>query len=205
MKSIRNECLPPLDRNEEIALFKAYRGRKHDQAAKEKLCRANFALVIKLAGKFASTELDVDELISQGLLKLVVCIENFDLKQGYRFSTYLTRALVFGFMRAKSNERRHQSGRIDTGTYEGDEDGVSLAELAPADDTRETDELLADLEAAVKSNRAGLEPLELSAVTLTFFGEGRTPVEVGLALGLSRKQVVALVESGIEKLRACLQ
>lgn len=203
MKTIRNECLPPLDRDEEIALFKAYR-KKHDAAAKDKLCRANFALVIKLAGKFAGGGLDVDELISQGLLKLVVCIENFDLKQGYRFSTYLTRALVFGFMRAKSNERRHQSGRINLD--QGDEDqGLDLDDLAVADDTRETDELLADLEAAVKSNRAGLEPLELSAVTMTFFGEGRTPVEVGLDLGLSRKQVVALVESGVEKLRACLQ
>ena len=72
MKSIRNECLPPLDREEEIALFKAYRGRKHDQAAKEKIIRANFALVIKLAGKFASTELDVDELISQGRLDAIL-------------------------------------------------------------------------------------------------------------------------------------
>lgn len=203
MKSIRNECLPPLDRDEEIALFKAYR-KKHDAAAKDKLCRANFALVIKLAGKFASTELDVDELISQGLLKLVVCIENFDLKQGYRFSTYLTRALVFGFMRAKSNERRHQSGRIDLD--QGDEDqGLDLGDLAVADDTRETDELLADLEMAVKSNRADLTPLEFQAVTLTFFGEGMTPVEVGLELGVSQKQVTELIESSVAKLKATLQ
>ena len=203
MKTIRNECLPPLERDEEIALFKKYR-KTGDPAAKDRLSRANFALVIKLAGKFACNEMDVDELISQGLFKLVVCIENFDLRKKFRFSTYLTRALVFGFMRARSAERRHQAGRLDLEPYE-DEDGTSLDDLAVADDTRETDELLADLEAAVKSNRAGLLPLELEAVRLAFTGEGMTPVEIGLELGLSRKQVIGLIESGVAKLRATLQ
>lgn len=199
MKSIRNECLPPLSREEEVALFKRYR-KTGDPEARETLCRANFPLVIKFAGRYASSDLDADELISQGMLKLVVCIENFSWQKGYRFSTYLTRALVFGFLRARSNEKRHQSGRLQLDDGKG-----TLADLATADDTRETDGLLADLEAAVKSNRVGLLPLELSAVRMAFFGEGQTPTEIGLELGLARKQVTDLIQSAVEKLRADLQ
>jgi len=201
MRSIRNECLPPLDREEEVALFKKYR-KTGDPAAREKISRANFALVIKFAGKYASSELDVDELISQGLFKLVVCIENFNWRKGYRFSTYLTRALVFGFLRARSTEKRHQSGRLQ---IDDTDEGLSLEEVTVADDTRATDELLADLEAALKSNRAGLCPLELSAVMMAFTGEGATPTEIGLELGLNRKQVTELIESGVAKLRASME
>lgn len=203
MRTIRHECTAPLTHEEEIALFRRCRRRKSDREARETLCRANFALVIKLAGKFASPGLDVEELISLGLLKLVGCVENYDYRRGYRFSTYLTRALVFGFLRAQGNERRHQGGRVQL--EDDDDSGAGLEDLALAEDTRETEDLLADLAAAVQCNRAGLTELELAVLTKTFFGEPQTPAETALALGLSRKDVISLTESAVEKLRAVMQ
>lgn len=191
MKNIYDECLPPLSPEEEVALFERYK-KNGDQAAREKLCRANFALVIKLARKFACPELDMEELISQGLYKLIICIENFDLARGYRFSTYFMRALVFGYLRARSDERRHQFGRLQI----DDDEGLPLEEIAIADTA---DALLTDLETIL--DQADLPPLELAAIRLTFMGAGLAPAEVALELGVTSRQVIHLIEDGIEKLR----
>lgn len=59
--------------------------------AKKKLIQANLKLVINIARKsIHSTELSMFDLIQEGNLGLMVAVDKFNWKLGYKFSTYAT-------------------------------------------------------------------------------------------------------------------
>ncbi len=80
-----------LDANEEMHLAKtAKEGNTEESlAAKKVLVQANLKLVVNLARKTIQvSHLPMIDLIQEGNLGLMVAIEKFDYKLGYRFSTY---------------------------------------------------------------------------------------------------------------------
>ncbi len=68
----------------------AREGNIHDALlAKQKLVKANLKLVVNLARKTVQvSHLPMIDLIQEGNLGLMVAVEKFDYKLGYRFSTY---------------------------------------------------------------------------------------------------------------------
>ena len=68
----------------------AREGNTHDALlAKQKLVKANLKLVVNLARKTVQvSHLPMIDLIQEGNLGLMVAVEKFDYKLGYRFSTY---------------------------------------------------------------------------------------------------------------------
>jgi len=59
-----------------------------DRRAKEKITKLNFKLVIPIARKFMNPGAELMDLISEGNLGLMHAIDKFDIKKGFRFSTY---------------------------------------------------------------------------------------------------------------------
>lgn len=61
------------------------------QAAFEHFVGANLRLVVKVAARAAQTSsLELADLIQEGCLGLIVAVERYDWRSGYRFSTYGT-------------------------------------------------------------------------------------------------------------------
>ena len=56
--------------------------------AKEELIKAHLKLAVKIAAKFGSLGLEIEDLISEGNLGLSVAAERFQLGRGSRFSSY---------------------------------------------------------------------------------------------------------------------
>lgn len=67
----------------------AQKAKEGDEKAKQELIRANLKLVVTIAKKaIHMSKLPVIDLIQEGNVGLMVAVEKFNYKLGYRFSTY---------------------------------------------------------------------------------------------------------------------
>ena len=75
-----------LDREEEEKLL--LKVKEGDLEAKNKLIISNLRLVISVAKNYMNKGMTLIDLISEGNFGLIYAIEKFDMKKGFRFSTY---------------------------------------------------------------------------------------------------------------------
>ena len=78
--------LPTLTAAETDALL--HRAKDGDAAAREKLVEGNLRLVLSVIQRFASRGENADDLFQVGCVGLIKAIDNFDVSQNVRFSTY---------------------------------------------------------------------------------------------------------------------
>ncbi len=78
--------LPVLKGEETVSLLKAAKGG--DEAAREKLIAGNLRLVLSVIQRFSGRGENADDLFQVGCIGLIKAIDNFDITQNVRFSTY---------------------------------------------------------------------------------------------------------------------
>ena len=78
--------LTVLKESEKIALLK--RCREGDKTAREQLIRGNLRLVLSVIQRFTGRGENPDDLFQVGCIGLIKAIDNFDMGQNVRFSTY---------------------------------------------------------------------------------------------------------------------
>ncbi len=97
--------MPLLTRNEEIQLAK--RIEMGDRSARDRLIRSNLRLVISIAKKYYTHEMDFLDLIQEGNTGLIHAVEKFDYQRGFKFSTYATWWIRQAITRAIANQDRN--------------------------------------------------------------------------------------------------
>ena len=78
--------LPTLRTDEMTELLR--RSRAGDEQARETLIQGNLRLVLSVIQRFASRGENADDLFQVGCVGLIKAIDNFDISQNVRFSTY---------------------------------------------------------------------------------------------------------------------
>ena len=78
--------LPTLSAGEMDELFRRCRGG--DERAREALVEGNLRLVLSVIQRFAGRSDSADDLFQVGCVGLIKAIDNFDVSQNVRFSTY---------------------------------------------------------------------------------------------------------------------
>ena len=78
--------LPTLKSEEMAELLR--RSREGDAQARETLIQGNLRLVLSVIQRFASRGENADDLFQVGCIGLIKAIDNFDISQNVRFSTY---------------------------------------------------------------------------------------------------------------------
>ena len=78
--------LKVLKNEETMALLRKYQAG--DQNARQQLIEGNLRLVLSVIQKFAGRGENVDDLFQVGCVGLIKAIDNFDISQPVRFSTY---------------------------------------------------------------------------------------------------------------------
>jgi RNA polymerase sigma-32 factor len=81
------KAIPALSREEEHELAVRYRD-KHDEAAGEKLVRANLRYVVAIALTYRRYGLRLGDLVAEGNVGVVTALRKFDPDKGTRFVTY---------------------------------------------------------------------------------------------------------------------
>lgn len=83
---VNTSKLPLLTTKEKDELFR--RILKGDRQAREEYIRGNLRLVLSVIQRFSGNSENVDDLFQIGCIGLIKAIDNFDIKQNVKFSTY---------------------------------------------------------------------------------------------------------------------
>ena len=84
--------LPVLTNEEKNKLFK--RIKSGDKAAREEFVNGNLRLVLSVIQKFSNRGENADDLFQVGCIGLMKSIDNFDLSQNVKFSTYAVPMII---------------------------------------------------------------------------------------------------------------
>ena len=84
----------PVLKNEEMRLLFRQLQQEGDISAREKLVNGNLRLVLSVIQRFNNRGEFVDDLFQVGCIGLMKSIDNFDLGQNVKFSTYAVPMII---------------------------------------------------------------------------------------------------------------
>ncbi len=84
--------LPVLKESEKMELLK--KARAGDKPARESLINGNLRLVLSVIQRFTGRGENLDDLFQVGCIGLIKSIDNFDISQNVRFSTYAVPMII---------------------------------------------------------------------------------------------------------------
>ncbi|MBX7195800.1 MAG: sigma-70 family RNA polymerase sigma factor [Sandaracinaceae bacterium] len=208
--------IPLLEREDEHEI--AIAAAAGDEAAREKLVRANLRFVVAVALKYRRYAIRLGDLVAEGNLGLMIAAKKFDPHRGTRFVTYASywiRALILdlvvrasslvgggtGPMRSKLFFRlRRERARIGNLALDASERNALLAQRFDTTEDR-MEQMLRRLDAKDVSLDATVFP-ESGTTLLDTLDSGERSVEEELAEGQSMEQARRRLHAALAELDA---
>jgi RNA polymerase primary sigma factor len=174
------------------------------------IVRLNTSLVMAMARRTKTLGVELSDLVSEGNLALLRCVDKFDCLRGFKFSTYACRAIMSSFARlgAKNARYRSQFPAPYDATLERDD------ELERKRDD-EAQDCIKGLQNILAENAADLSNVERRVITARFAlgrpespeRKGRLPTleQVGALLGVSKERVRQIQNRALKKLRVVIE
>jgi RNA polymerase sigma factor (sigma-70 family) len=191
------------------AVGEVLRWEKLAQETRTDIIRANTSLVLAMARRSRNTGVELGELVSEGNLALLRCVDKFDASRGFKFSTYACRAILASFSRAGAKAARH---RVQFPTpYD------PAMERSDYVETRRElieHECVEELRRILFDNSAELSTVERRVLTARFSLDQPNPKtgtrrktldQVGDLLGVSKERVRQIQNQAMIKIRAVLE
>ena len=167
------------------------------------LAQANMALVLAMAKRVQIPHVEFEDLVSEGNMALLRCVDKFDVSRGFKFSTYACRGILKSFHRLSTKSARYRQ-QFPT-TFEAD---LGLPGLEDKKHDVEWEDSIHSLRQLFADNRAQLSEVETRVVmerfALTTRGKGRTLLEIGKIVGVSTERVRQILNQALAKIRLAL-
>jgi RNA polymerase sigma factor (sigma-70 family) len=174
------------------------------QRIRERLVDANLGLVYELVGRNRFTNVDNDELVSDGLYALLQAVDAFNPWRGFRFSTYACNAILRAFIRHSMAESRHrQTAPV---SFDPDMDqGSNVQDLRDNAQALYTERLAGLLD----GNDLDMNETELFVLSRRFPSDpGRkrqTLEQIGRDIHVSKERVRQIQNGALVKLRSAME
>lgn len=195
----------PLNSEEEKVYLK--RLQNGDEEARNVLIERNLRLVAHISKKYATANVDQDDLISIGTIGLIKAINSFDISKNIKLATYAARCIdneILMFLRSSKKLRSEVYLNEPIGK-DKDDNEVTLLEVLENDEKNIEDEI--DLKLKIKQLSAKmievLKDREKSILELRFGLGGHKPKtqnEIANMMGISRSYVSRIETKAIRKL-----
>ncbi len=178
-----------------------------DEEARNILIERNLRLVAHVSKKYATTNVDQDDLISIGTIGLIKGINSFKLEKGSKLSTYVSRCIdneILMYLRStkKLNAEVYLNEPIGK---DKDDNVVTLQEVLENNERNIEDEV--DLKMKIKllyeKIKEVLKDREKTIIELRFGLDGHKPKtqhEIADMMGISRSYVSRIETKAISKL-----
>lgn len=171
---------------------------------KKHIIEANLRLVVSIAGKHATADTNLADLISEGNLSLMRAVEKFDYTRGFRFSTYASWAIAKDYARRIPAEahRPDRAKAVEFTDIQKDMRTQGLVGVVAIENARRS------LAQVIKDNLDEREQY----VIIHHFGLIGTGVkkkaqslkQIGYQLGLSKERIRQIELAALQKLRHSL-
>ena len=205
LQEIGREVLVTVE--EEVELAQAI--KKGDQAALDKLTRANLRFVVSVAKQYQNQGLSLPDLINEGNLGLIKAAQKFDETRGFKFISYAVWWIRQSILQALAEQSRivrlplNQVGSLN-------KISKALSKFEQENERRPSPEELADsslnqesLSKEVERALSQLHERERDILKM-FFGIGcqeMTLEEIGAKFDLTRERVRQIKEKAIRRLK----
>ncbi|MGN1467699.1 MAG: RNA polymerase sporulation sigma factor SigE [Ruminococcus sp.] len=196
---------PPLSKDEETEIMK--RISKGEDNLREKLIVHNLRLVVYIAKKFETSNINVEDLISIGSIGLIKAVNTFSPERNIKLATYASRCIeneILMFLR-KTSQLKHEVSIDEPLNTDWDGNELLLCDVLGSEpdiinrgiETRLESSLL--LQAVSKLNKRECEIMELR------FGlngkKEHTQKQVADILGISQSYISRLEKKIIKRLK----
>ena len=186
---------------------------KEDEYAKLKLIEHNLRLVVYVAKKFASSEVDVEDLISIGSLGLIKAINSYKSDKNIKIATYASKCIeneILMYLRKISKQKQVLS--LDEPlNVDGEGNELLLFDLLPSEKDCPQEDLEKSTEKEILwkvVNKLKAREKEIMVMRFGLYnGEELTQKEVADNLGISQsyisrleKKIVSRIKNEINKL-----
>ena len=173
------------------------------------IVRINLPLVLAMAKRTRLSNIDFNDMVSEGNMALLRSVEKFDSSRGFKFSTYSCRAILKSFSRVAMRASRYR-GRFPTEfdpTMERSDFLDRKHDGVKADCVDELKQILLD-------NLAGLSDVERTVIHERFaigkaaIGEAvgpKTLEQVGHIIGVTKERVRQIQNKALKKIRVALE
>ena len=171
---------------------------------RDHIVECNLALVLAMAKRSWATG-EYADLVAEGNVALLRCVDRFDCELGYKFSTYACRALTTAFNRFGRTQIKHR----DNVSFEFDTDREQFHRYEEIQFP--TREHVNAVRMAVRSEEAQLTPVEQDVLRYRFgLYAGQNPPQltlekVGILLGISKERVRQVQLRALRKIRDLLE
>ncbi len=169
------------------------------QTIREYLVERNLGLVYSMISRFAASNVDEDDLLSDAMFGLTRAVDRFDPWRGFRFSTYACNVIARALMRRGRQETNYR--RLFPVQHD-----ISFERPANLPDPQM--ELYVErLHRALNENLGELTDLESRILAQRFPTNRQTRLtfkEIGDTIGLSKERVRQIQNIALEKLRDVL-
>lgn len=184
-----------------------------DDYARQKLIEHNLRLVVYVAKKFVTSEVDIEDLISIGSLGLIKAINSFKMDKNIKIATYASKCIeneILMYLRKISKQKQVVS--LDEPlSNDGDGNELVLFDIVPSSDDCPQESMEKKTEKEILwsvINKLGGREKEIMVMRFGLYGgDELTQKEVADSLGISQsyisrleKKIVVRIKKEITKL-----